>query len=686
MKPNPYRSPRKPKRARRQEPLDTSDRAPAENPRRWLVPAARGLLVLACVAAYANSFQGVFLFDDMPCIVVNPPLASLGGTLSATKADIPNGLWRRPVVRFSLALNRVLGGLDPWGYHLVNLLIHLAAGLLLFDLIRRTLLLERMPRWLRRDALPIALAATLLWLLHPLQTESVTYIVQRLEAMMGLFYLACLYCVLRGSQSRTAWPWYVAAVAACWLGMGSKEVMFTAPLTTALYDRIFLSRSWRELLKARWWVYLGFLPAIAWMVYQAGATSDMFSTRRTIDRWNHYTRWEYLRSQPLAILHYFRLVVWPVGQCLDYGWPAADSAMQIVLPGLVVVGLLVASLAALWRAPAVGFLGISFFLVLSVTSSLKPLGMLVVEHRMYLPLAAVTTAAVVLSFALVEKFGSGAASATDRRRKLLLGVWGVAALALGATTYARNEVYADELGMWMDVVRVSPESPRGNHVLAICLLERGEYARAARHDRRTLELAPNHAESHQNLGLALSQLGQYAEAEEHYRQAAEWKPDDATIHADLALLLAERGKRPEAIAAYRRALELSPNDADLHNNLATLLAAGGDLAAARTHFEEALRIDPSAAGVHLNLARLYQQSQPVKAIEHCRAAVRLMPDSPEAHYQLANTLVLQGRIAEAKNHLREALRLRPRWPQARQNLQVLERLPQARGDAAGGSS
>ena len=193
----------------------------------------------------------------------------------------------RPVLNLSLALNYAVSGCDVRGYHVTNLAIHLAAALLLFGIVRRTL-----PRFrgcgggqqLARLQLatPLALAIALLWAVHPLQTESVTYIVQRAESLMGLFYLLTLYCFLRGAGSARAIFWYAGSVLACLLGMATKEVMVSAPLVVLLYDRTFLAGSFREAWRRRWAYYLALAATwllLAWLVAQTGLLPRFYGER-----------------------------------------------------------------------------------------------------------------------------------------------------------------------------------------------------------------------------------------------------------------------------------------------------------------------------------------------------------------------------------------------------------------------
>ena len=182
-------------------------------------------IIVAGVGVYLSSFAGVFLYDDLREIVENRGIRSF------------TNIWsNRPLVTLSLALNYHFGQLNPWGYHLFNLLIHLLGGLTLYGIVRRVLAGQfRSSR--AGSAHWYALVIALIWVVHPLQTESVTYIIQRAESMMGLCYLLTIYCVLRSSSSPRPWAWHAAAVAACGLGMCSKPVMITAPVVAIATTR-----------------------------------------------------------------------------------------------------------------------------------------------------------------------------------------------------------------------------------------------------------------------------------------------------------------------------------------------------------------------------------------------------------------------------------------------------------------
>ncbi len=202
-------------------------------------------IVAATAAAYWNSFQDAFVFDDELWILKNHSIRQLFPLGSVLFPDTPitSG---RPLVGLSLAANYALGEYRVWGYHAVNLAIHIAAALALYALVRRTLLLPSFGNRFTTRAMPIALVAGLVWAVHPLQTAAVTYIIQRTESLMGLLYFLTLYAVVRGAttelqNSLRRVVWYCLAVTACFLGMATKEVMVSAPLMVLLYDRTFSS-------------------------------------------------------------------------------------------------------------------------------------------------------------------------------------------------------------------------------------------------------------------------------------------------------------------------------------------------------------------------------------------------------------------------------------------------------------
>ncbi|MGD0088403.1 MAG: tetratricopeptide repeat protein [Planctomycetota bacterium] len=624
-----------------------------------MFPLRPALLAAACLfaaggLAYFSSFPGVFLYDDTVAIVENDSLHRFWPP--SDWFSNPDNI-ARPAVTVTLAANYCIGGVNTWGYHAFNLGVHLLAALTLFGIVRRTLVSKRLCERFGKgpEASGLALCVALLWLVHPLQTQAVTYVIQRAEALMGLFFLLTLYCASRGFHSaRAAW-WHAGAVCCCLLGVGCKPVIATVPLVVLLYDVAFLSGTLGSALR-RWRLYAAL--ASSWVLLALLLAAGPKAGTAGFDM-PACTPWEYARSQPGVILHYLRLAVWPDKLCLDYWWPAAHTLGE-VLPGVLVIGGLLGLTGwALWRAPAWGFLGAWFFVILAPTSSIMPIQDLAVEHRMYLPLAAVVTAVVC-----------GVFLQAGRRAALVLS--GVAVLALACRTAQRNEDYRSASQLWDRVVAQRPDNPRARCGLGLALAdEPGRLDDAIEQYREALKLTPKYAEAHNNLGIALLEQGRLEEAREHFQEALRIRPNFAKAHSNFGEALLRQGRLDEAIAHCQEALQLNPKQAEAHNNLGNALFQQGRLDEGLAHLQEALRLKPNFPEAHNNLGNaLLQQGRLDEALLHYQEALRTKPNFPDAHYDLGNALFQQGRPAEAVLHYQEALKTKPLFVEAHYNLGI----------------
>ncbi len=561
-----------------------------------LIPA---LVFGAGLYAYHNSLRGPFIFDDVHAVLNNPTIRQLWPLWRVMSP--PPGTTGRPVVNLSLALNYALGGLNVWGYHAVNLAIHILAALALYGVVRRTLLGPSLRDRYGDEAPWLALAVALIWVVHPLQTESVTYIITRTESLMGLFFLLTLYCVIRGADSSHPGAWYAVAAGSSALGMGSKEVMAVAPVVVLAYDRLFLSKSFGEIVRRRWGLYTGL--AATWLVFaalvQPRVRMDITSLAKT-----EITRWDYLKTQAGVIVHYLRLAFWPHPLVGDYDdWPLARSITAVLPSAAVVLALLGATVWALYRRLRLAFLGVWFFLILAPTSSVWPLlTEFAAERRMYLPLAAVIVLVVIGWRMALGKI--------CRRlgRKTLQPVLGAVVLVATVVTLAqltvrRNEDYRSAVSFWSDVVSKRPDSARGHNNLAESLWRQGKIDEAVRHFFEAMRIRPNSAQAHYNLGTALASQGKLEEAIAHYSEALRINPNLAAAHSNMSVALARQGKLKEAIAHYSEALRIAPSAA-VHYNLGTALALDGRTQEAIQQLEAALKLDPGFERARRALADL----------------------------------------------------------------------------------
>ncbi len=690
-------------------------------------PAIAALLIaVAAVLAWGHSLAAPFEMDDQSSILENATLRRFWtfGWLRppATAGETVSG---RPVLNFTFALNHALGGDDVRGYRALNVLIHALAALTLFGILRRTVAgaggkAQGAGRDPGKSGAPgggaghdgFALTVALIWLLHPLQTESVTYVVQRAESLAGLFGLLTLYGFVRGvggvsgrppgpaAAAPGGRPWFAVSVICCLLGMATKEVMVFVPIVVWLYDRAFVAGSLAGAWRRRRAYYLAL--ASTWLVLAAlvaatGGRGGSAGFGGAI-RW-----WEYALTQCQAVVHYLRLSLWPQPLVFDYGVPVAHSLAEVGWQAAILLVLLGGVVWALAGDPATGaparraggLLGAAFFLLLAPSSSVLPVAtQTIAEHRMYLPLIAVVALA------------GAAVCALARRLDLpgwLAGILAAGAiLALGAGTRARNEVYRSPVALWRDTVAGRPDNPRAHHNLGMALAQAGRDDEAMAEFRRAIALEPNHAFAHfelgaiqlrrrqwtgaaaelqlalaadphdiaarVNLGRALAQLDRPEEAIAQFRAALADEPGAADARADLGALLVARGHGAEGVTLLREAVAAAPDLAEAHLNLG-LAVEKADAPAAEAEFREAVRLKPGLAAAHLALGNLLAGRDDASGAEACyREALRLDAGAAGAHFAWGNLLAGQRRLDEAMTAYREALRLDPAYVEARNNL------------------
>ena len=359
------------------------------------------ILALACgAAAYSNSLRGPFIFDDIDAIPNNP---QINRALRDSGRTSPSTLSGRPVLGLSFDMDYAIGGLNVEIYHATNLAVHLAAGALLFGIVRRNL--SRGEFWRDRFATSaywLAGVVAAIWLVHPLNTQAVTYIVQRAESLAALFYLAVIYCLIRDAE-RERIGWKLAAIAACALGMATKESMATAPLMALVYDRTFIAGTFAAAWRKRFSLYVGL--AATWAILAAIVAGGYRSA--SVGFGNNISAFDYARTQLAVVAHYLTLAAWPRHLALDYyDWPIARHWTQVGCGGAIVAAALVFFAVAFWRKPWLGFLGAWFFVILAPSSSVVPIFTeIAAEQRMYLPLIAPVALLVVGGWTLLACAG-----------------------------------------------------------------------------------------------------------------------------------------------------------------------------------------------------------------------------------------------------------------------------------------
>jgi protein O-mannosyl-transferase len=630
------------------------------------------VIIVILTLTYTTSFHGPFLFDDNSSITDNPSLRHLSHLSEIFSLHQDKGLTvsGRPILNASLALNYAFSKDTVVGYHWVNFLIHLAAALTLFGIIRRTLSKRVGFEFTQSECDYLSFTTALLWAVHPLQTESVTYVIQRAESLMGLFYFLSIYGFIRYSEGSKHYIWEGVALVALFLGVGTKEVMVSAPFFILFYDRALISGTFKEAFNThrRYYAFAAIsLVLLAVLVLKTGTRNHTSGFGIGIGVW------QYWQTQFQAVTHYLYLSVWPKQLVFDYGAVWSKGVSEYGFHALMCLALGCFTVWALIKNKPYALLGLLFFVVLAPTSLIPGTRQTLAEHRMYVPLAAVIFA-IVLGVFLVLK--------NQRVVKWGILLSAVAILLLSLTTRNRNTIYQDPLTLFRDTVSKRPENAFAHYNLANQILLKGKKdAAQATHEElldasheyeACIKYAPFYAEAYFNWGNTLVLLGKPKEALDKYQRAITCDPKHAEAEHALATELAKLGATNEALKHLERAASKDPANYDIEDSLAIALTQiSGREKEAEAHFLKAIALKPLAAKAHSDLALLYSSSPEHKAeaIVQYLEAIRLDSSLCEAHANLAFLLSeFPDKREEAINQYRIALRLDPTQALSHNNL------------------
>ncbi len=613
------------------------------------------LLVCAGWSAYCNSFQGVFLLDDKPMIVENPAIRQL---TPISKFIFEGGLRKLPT--FSFAANYAMGGLDPTGYHYVNVGIHLLAAVTLFGLLSVTFSSPIWPDAQRSQAVWIAFLVSLIWVVHPLNTQAVDYVVQRIESMMGLAFM--LYLLLYASSHGSAYR--PALLIGAWLifcaGLACKEVMVMALPVAILYDRAFLSSSWREAWRSRGWLWLA--CAVPLVVAACFIVPTILGSESAVGLGlKSVTPLQYLSTQPAVVLHYLRLVVVPWPLVFDYGWAPETQTANIAVTSTVVLTLLLGNIWLYFRKPHLAFWCLAAALVLMPTSSIIPLQDLAVEHRMYVPLAFVLVLCVLGLFLVGSRLFVN--HPTTITSVVCLGLSGV----LGMLTISRNQDYKSAIGMWEDVVAKTVGSESGNMLAGRAYSNLGEsYADEEQWDKsiESLEKALNCKQFapsvHGNLTRAYVATGKAELAKQHCAKALVLEPQSGRLRQQAGLIEVIAGNFEEALKHFQIAHQLAPTDPVILVNLAQCNLQLGKPSDAEGLLREAIKLDGKAPEPRRRLVDLLmRQSNSDAALQAATAYAESIPNDPRANVQLGMLWASKGEQVKAIEQLKQAAKFDP---------------------------
>jgi protein O-mannosyl-transferase len=641
---------------------------------------------------YSNIYNAPFTFDDNSNIVNNKAIRELSNYFSLEKFLKP-----RAIVDFTFSINYKYGKLDVFGYHFVNVLIHVLNGIVVYFLV--ITILKQLSSKSSLAGPPvsdppdipiktIALLSSLLFVVHPIQTQAVTYTVQRYASMAAMFYMASVLFYLKarifqqkvksrehGAKSKIRetilnYKLLSAHTLSAFCGMLaflSKQNTASLPGAILLVEYLLIDRTWQAWKKKAPLFLLIFGLWILFALYITGFFGSGFEGRRLFEdvsgmtkETENISRWQYLCTQFNALVIYIRLLFFPVNQNLDYMYPFKSGFFDSYTPFAFLFLICIASLG-IWqikKRPVISLAILWFFVTLSVESSIIPISDALFEHRLYLPM---------FGFAILVPYASH--SFFSKKKNLILMLNLSVIVTFGISTYLRNFVWQDVETLWSDVISKVPDNFRAYNSLGNIFARKGSSDEAIDHYKHALRIKPDFEGAHNNLGLVLFQKGRVDEAIKHYREALRQKPGYADAHNNIGIAFFHKGQTDKALNHFLEALRIDPEYEKSHNNMGIAFFKEGQTEEAVDHFLEALRIKPDFEEAHNNIGvALKEQGRLDDAIEHYQEAIRIKPDYEMAHNNLGFAFKEQGRLDEAIDHYIEALRIKPDLEEAHNNL------------------
>ena len=574
------------------------------------------LLAAVTFSVYHPAWRGGFVWDDDAYVTNNDLLTAPDGLRRIWfSLDAPSQYF--PLVYTTFRLERALWGLNPLGYHLVNICLHITTALLLW-------------RLLVRLQIPGAFLAAAIFALHPVQVESVAWITERKNVLMGVFFMLTLltWWNFISLSSTRRWWMYGLTLLFYALALFSKTTACTLPAALVLI--LWLKKrpiNKRRLLEVIPFVVLGLVMGLVtmwWERYHQGTRGPLFALALR----------ERLLVASHAIWFYLGKLIWPVNLTFIYpkwqGIPLRASSYLWCIATLVACGVIYVLRRRFGRSIEVA----AVFFVATLSPVLGFIMLytfrytFVADHYQYL--------ASIGPITLASAAAATAAERLRRFRPLIVSSASFVVVLLAILTWRQSGMYSNIEALWRTTIQRNPQCWMAHNNLGIVLLEKGNRGKALEQFQKTVEMAPNDPEANYNLGNALLQEGDANTAADYSARAVALAPRDAEAQVALGNALLEKGSRDEAIACYKHAIDLRPDYFAAHSNLSSALLQSGDVDGAMAEARIAIAIRPSDTSAHINLAiALTQKDKIGGAIRNYERALAISPDSVVANNNLA---------------------------------------------------
>ena len=561
-----------------------------------------GTLLLLGIIIYSNTFHSSFHFDDIYSIVNNFAIKNILN-LQAIWYSWPT----RFITYTTIALNYHFGQSNVFGYHLFNFVVHLCASIMVWWFMLLTFSTPAMnEKKITKYANLIAFAASLLFLTHPVQTQAVTYIIQRAASLATLFYLACLslYVKSRLLQQEgnivVSKKFYYSSLATGILAMFTKEMAITLPLMILCYEYYFL----RTKEKFNWKYTLPLLATILIIPVTMVLTKsvDFMGMRRVLEPTPNIPPFHYLFTQLRVIVTYIRLLFIPINQNLDYDYHIAKNLLELpTLASLILlVSILIIAVRAFSKYRLLSFGIFWFFLTLLPESSVIPIKDVIFEHRLYLPMVGFS---FFLASGIYYIFQDKAAL------KSIITTLLVIVSCYSILSYRRNFIWKDEITLWDDTVHKSPGKARPYYNRGFAYEQQNNLLQAISDYTKAIEIDRNFAMAYTNRGVVYGKQGNLSEAIPDLNKAIEINPNLAEPYNNRGHVYSAQGNLSEAASDYTKAIKINPYYVEAYNNRGHVYYKQGDLEQAMADFNKAIQISPNYADAYYNRSVIYYSTR-----------------------------------------------------------------------------
>jgi tetratricopeptide (TPR) repeat protein len=664
---------------------------------------------------YSNTLNVPFYFDDFIAIVEDPYIRIAKLTWEEISPIVNSyGFYlNRPVSTFTFALNYYFGQYNVIGYHIVNIIIHVTTAILLFFVVQIICSYNQVCN-LRFNSYGsadrIAFFTALLWLVHPLHTQSITYIVQRMNSMAAMFYMLSFLLYLKGrlllqhpDKSKLKPIFYFSGCAFSGIiSIASKEIALTLPLFIILFELFFFQKLSNIFSKKQlFWIIGGilFLGGVT-VFYLDGNPLD-----RILEGYDHpdynFTLTQRLLTEFRVVIYYISLIFFPhpARLTLDHDYPLSHSLIDPSITIISLLAIVVLNIFAVWIAkkqPLTSFCILWFFGNLVLESSVLCLD-IIFEHRTYLPSMMVCFLVALAFYRYIYRY------------RTFIFVFCSVLITLSAWTLQRNTIWGDEIKFWHDCVSKSPRNDRALINLGTALLYREDYNQAIQSFKKAVQINASKESAYYNMGIALKEQGkteqaviqfnkcidinsnfsnayimlggilleqyQYEHAIKHFKAALNVSPLNHRAMNNIGNVYLNLNRPDKAIDYYKQVLKVAPHFKEVHNNWGNALMKKNMFKEAIPHFAEILRKNPNHVEANINMGAVLARLNKIDAaILHYKAALSAAPDNAEAHNNLGVLLVSKKEYNEASLHFQTAVQIRPDYIRAKTNLKKLQTL------------